>query len=69
MRFDDRAADAMRPVTIERNVQPQAEASILIKMGNTHVLCGVTVEEKVPPFLEGTGQGWKIGRASCRERV
>lgn len=58
MRLDDRAADSLRPVTIERNIQPQAAASILIKMGSTHVLCGVTVEEKVPPFLEGTGQGW-----------
>ena len=58
MRLNDRAADRLRPVTIERNIQPQAAASIFIKMGNTHVLCGVTVEEKVPPFLEGTGQGW-----------
>ena len=58
MRLDDRAADSLRPVTIERNVQLQADASILIKMGNTHVLCAVTIEEKVPPFLEGTGQGW-----------
>lgn len=58
MRLNDRADDAMRPIDIERNVQPQAEASVLIKMGNTHVLCGVTVEEKVPSFLEGTGQGW-----------
>jgi ribonuclease PH len=58
MRLNDRAADSLRPVTIERNIQPQAAASILIKMGNTHVLCGVSVEDKVPPFLEGTGQGW-----------
>lgn len=58
MRSDDRAADSLRPVTIERNVQPSADGSILIKMGNTHVICGVTIEEKVPPFLEGTGKGW-----------
>lgn len=58
MRLNDRALDALRPVSIERNVQPHAEASLLIKMGDTHVLCGVTVEERVPPFLEGTGQGW-----------
>lgn len=58
MRLNDRAADSLRPLEIERNVQLQAAASILIKMGNTHVLCGVTVEDKVPPFLEGTGQGW-----------
>lgn len=58
MRSENRGADTIRQVSIERNVQPNAGASILIKMGNTHVLCGVTVEEKVPPFLEGTGKGW-----------
>lgn len=58
MRANDRAAESLRPVTIERNIQPQADGSILIKMGNTHVLCAVTIEEKVPPFLEGKGQGW-----------
>lgn len=48
----------MRPVTIERGLQPQADGSVLIKMGNTHVICGVSVEEKVPPFLKDSGQGW-----------
>ncbi|WP_136806786.1 ribonuclease PH [Desulfosediminicola flagellatus] len=54
----NRAADNLRPVTIERGIQLNADASILIKMGNTHVICGLTIEEKVPPFLEGKGQGW-----------
>ncbi len=54
----DRAADSLRPVTIERGIQLNADASVLIKMGNTHVICGLTIEEKVPPFLEGKGQGW-----------
>lgn len=58
MRLNDRAADSLRTIEIERNVQPQADASILIKMGNTHVLTGVSIEPKVPPFLEGTGKGW-----------
>lgn len=58
MRANDRAADSLRDVSIERDVQPGAYASILIKMGNTHVLCGVSVEDKVPPFLKDTGQGW-----------
>lgn len=57
-RNDGRTADSLRPVTIERGVQLNADASILIKMGNTHVICGVTVEESVPPFLRDTGQGW-----------
>lgn len=58
MRANNRAAGELRPITIERNVQPGADASVLIKMGNTHVLCAVTIERKVPPFLEGTGKGW-----------
>jgi ribonuclease PH len=58
MRINNRGADCLRPVVLERNFQPNADASILIKMGDTHVLCGVTIEEKVPSFLEGTGKGW-----------
>ena len=58
MRTNDRAADSLRPVIIERNLQPNADGSILIKMGNTHVLCAVTIEDKVPPFLEDSGKGW-----------
>lgn len=57
-RNDGRNPENMRPVAIERGVQLNADASILIKMGNTHVICGVTVEEGVPPFLRDTGQGW-----------
>jgi ribonuclease PH len=58
MRFENRAANSLRPVSIERNLQPNADASILIKMGSTHVICGVSIENKVPPFLEGSGKGW-----------
>ncbi len=58
MRQDGRAADALRPVTIDYDAQPHADGSVLIRMGGTHVLCGVTVEDGVPPFLEGSGQGW-----------
>ncbi|PHR30181.1 MAG: ribonuclease PH [Desulfotalea sp.] len=58
MRSNNRKDDEMRPVSIERGIQYQADGSVLIKMGNTHVICGVTVEEKVPPFLKGSGQGW-----------
>lgn len=53
-----RAADAMRNVTMEPGFSPYAEGSCLIRCGNTHVLCTATVEEKVPPFLRGQGQGW-----------
>lgn len=58
MRYDNRQPAELRPVIIERGVQLNADASVLIKMGNTHVICGVSIEEKVPPFLEGKGQGW-----------
>ncbi|MFT5698470.1 MAG: ribonuclease PH [Desulforhopalus sp.] len=58
MRSNNRKADEMRPVTIERGLQHQADGSVLIRMGNTHVICGVSVEESVPSFLKGSGQGW-----------
>ncbi|WP_163338283.1 ribonuclease PH [Desulfopila sp. IMCC35008] len=58
MRDHNRGADELRPVTIERGIQLQADASVLIKMGNTHVICGVSIEEQVPPFLIGKQQGW-----------
>ncbi len=58
MRSGDRLADSLRPVSVEYGVQLNADGSALIRMGNTHVLCGVTVEAKVPPFLKGSGQGW-----------
>jgi len=58
MRPNDRKNNELRPVNIERGFQTSADASILIKMGNTHVACGVTIEEKVPPFLRDSGKGW-----------
>lgn len=58
MRNSNRPADSLRPVSIERGFQPQADASVLIRMGNTHVLCAVTIDESVPPFLKDRGQGW-----------
>jgi ribonuclease PH len=58
MRNDGRAHNELRRVTIERNIQPHADASVLIKAGGTHVLCGVSVEEQPPPFLLGSGRGW-----------
>ncbi len=58
MKRENRTNRELRPLSIEENFQPQADASILIKMGNTHVICAVTVEEQVPPFLRDTGKGW-----------
>ncbi len=58
MRNNNRAADCLRPYSIECGIQPQAYASLLIKTGNTQVICGVSLEESVPPFLKESGQGW-----------
>ncbi len=58
MRLDKRAADELRKVEIEYGTQLHADGSVLIRMGNTHVLCGVSVEDRVPSFLRDSGQGW-----------
>jgi ribonuclease PH len=57
-RSDGRAPDALRPVKLEPHWMKHAEGSALIQCGETWVLCAATVEEKVPPFLEGKGGGW-----------
>ena len=48
----------MRAVSIETGVMKHAEGSCLIKVGGTHVICSASIEEKAPPFLRGSGQGW-----------
>jgi ribonuclease PH len=48
----------MRPVSIETGVAKHAEGSCLIRIGDTHVLCTATLEERVPPFLKNSGLGW-----------
>jgi len=58
MRPSGRKLDEMRPVAIETGVLRHAEGSCLIKVGNTHVLCSASVEERIPPFLRNTGLGW-----------
>jgi ribonuclease PH len=50
--------DELRPTVIERNYTRHAEGSVLIRCGQTHVLCTASVEERVPPFLRGKNQGW-----------
>jgi ribonuclease PH len=57
-RSDGRLDDELRPITFERAVNRFAEGSVLVFWGETKVLCTASVEEKVPPFLRGTGQGW-----------
>ena len=58
MRPSGRATDAMREIGIEVGVNRHAEGSCLIRMGDTHVLCTASVDERVPPFLKNSGLGW-----------
>lgn len=58
MRPSGRAPDAMRTITVETGFTRHAEGSVLIGFGDTKVLVTASVEEKVPPFLRGKGQGW-----------
>jgi ribonuclease PH len=53
-----RTAAQLRPLSIETGYTRHAEGSVLIKAGDTHVLCNASVLDKVPPFLKGKGQGW-----------
>ncbi len=58
MRPSERAPDEMRAIKFTRNFTKHAEGSVLVEFGHTRVLCTATVEEKVPRFLKGKGQGW-----------
>jgi ribonuclease PH len=58
MRPSGRQLDEMRPVSIETGFTKHAEGSVMIRMGDTHVLCTATIEDRVPPFIKGSGLGW-----------
>lgn len=58
MRPSGRKLDEMRSVSIETGISKHAEGSCMIRMGDTHVLCTASLEDRTPPFLKGTGQGW-----------
>jgi ribonuclease PH len=58
MRPSGRATDQMRPVMLEPGFSKHAEGSCLVRFGDTHVLCTASLDERVPPFLKGTGKGW-----------
>ena len=57
-RHDGRALDALRPVRFTRGFSRYAEGSVLVEFGHTRVLCTASIEEGVPAFLRGKGQGW-----------
>ena len=58
MRPSGRQLDELRPVSIETNVTKHAEGSCMIRMGDTHVLCTATLEDRVPSCIKGSGLGW-----------
>ncbi|MGH6922827.1 MAG: ribonuclease PH [Propylenella sp.] len=58
MRQNDRAPHELRPTTLTPNFLLHAEGSVLIEVGRTRVICAASVEDRVPPFLRGTGKGW-----------
>jgi ribonuclease PH len=57
-RPDGRRPDQLRPVSITRDFLTHPEGSVLVEFGDTKVICTASVEDKVPPFLKGKGQGW-----------
>lgn len=58
MRIDGRKNDQLRSVKITRGYTKYAEGSVLIEVGDTKVICTASIEDKVPPFLKGQGEGW-----------
>jgi len=58
MRPSGRATNELRPITLDTGVNKYAEGSCLIKMGETHVFCLASVEERVPPWMRNSGKGW-----------
>jgi ribonuclease PH len=74
LRKDNRKCDQLRTIKITRNVNKYALGSALIEMGDTKVLCCVSMEEKVPLFLKNTGSGWLTAEygmmpLSCPDRI
>ena len=58
MRIDQRAENQLRPIKITRNYTRYAEGSVLVEFGHTKVLCTASIDNSVPRFLKGQGQGW-----------
>lgn len=68
-RIDKREHSQLRPVKITRNYIRYPEGSVLIEMGETKIICNATVEEKVPPFKKGSGEGWVTAEYSMLPRA
>jgi len=69
LRPDGRSKTQLRPVKITRNYIKNAEGAVLIEMGDTKVICTATVEDRVPPFKKGSGEGWVTAEYSMLPRA
>ena len=69
MRPSGRAPDEMRAITIETGFTRHAEGSVLVGFGDTKVICTASVEERIPPWLRGKGEGWVTGEYSMLPRA
>jgi ribonuclease PH len=68
-RTDGRAANELRPLKIIPGFLPYAEGSVLIEMGQTRVICSASIDERLPPFLRNSGQGWITAEYSMLPRA
>ena len=62
-RSDGRALDQIRAINFELNIAPHASGSVLVAMGNTRVICGVTIEEIVPRWMKDQGRHWRLAHS------
>ncbi len=69
MRNNGRPNDRIRELRITKNFLKYPEGSVLVEMGDTKVICGVSIEEKVPPFLRNSGKGWLTAEYSMLPRA
>ena len=69
MRPSGRAPDEMRALSFETHYTKHAEGSVLVSFGDTKVICTASIEERVPPFLRGKGEGWVTGEYSMLPRA
>jgi ribonuclease PH len=69
MRSDGRPNDKMRDIRITRNFLKYPDGCVLAEMGETKIICGVSIEEKVPPFLRNSGKGWLTAEYSMLPRA
>jgi ribonuclease PH len=69
VRPSGRRPDELRPVRLTRRYTKHAEGSVLVEFGDTRVICTASIEERVPPFLKGSGEGWVTAEYSMLPRA